>query len=96
MRSVAAIVLAGAVLWVTARLTNGTGAAPGDADERAHALAHTLRPDYTPWATPIYTPDDGTESTLFHAQTITGAGLFVAVLAAARARRLRDASAGPR
>lgn len=96
MRSVAATVLAGAVLWGTAHLTSGTRAVTGDADERAHALAQTLRPGYTPWAAPIFTPDDHTESTLFRAQTIAGGVLFLAVLAAARPRRSRDASSRAR
>lgn len=91
MRDLARLLLAAAIVWGTVRFTADGTAPRGDSDERAHALAQSLRPGYVPWAAPIFQPDDSTESRLFHLQSAAGAALFAGIVVIARRRRQRHA-----
>lgn len=53
------------------------GADFGGTDDQVEGVVTTLRPDYKPWANPLWTPPSGeVESFLFALQAAAGAGFI--------------------
>jgi len=82
-------------LWMTHPVKEGTDAFSG-ADAQAETLITKIRPDYAPWAKPLWEPPSGEiESLLFGVQAAVGAGLIGYCLGFYRGRRLSGTKQRP-
>lgn len=88
--------LAGVILLAAVPLLTLREAEFSGADTQAETVITAIKPDYEPWAKPLFSPNSGEiESLLFAAQAGVGAGIIGYVIGWYRGRKETRMDASP-